>query len=86
MESWTNAAIYSDRISAEVALGLLTAANLPCYIGSNEYVPGMGSSFAVRVPAGLRDAALAVLGQADISEQDLADLAMSQPSEELPDR
>lgn len=80
--TWTNAAIYSDRISAEVALERLTAAGLPCYIASDEYVPGMGSSFAVRVPVGLRADALTVIEQAGISEQELADLAMSQPREE----
>jgi hypothetical protein len=72
---WVRVAAYSDRISAEAILGLLTEESLPCYIGSNEYVPGLGSHFAVFVPADLMHRARWILEQARVSEEELTFLA-----------
>lgn len=78
-DSWTNVAVYSDRMSAEVALGLLIAEGLPSYVASDDYIPGLGSVFAVRVPSALHEASLAALRQGEVSEQELTDLALCQP-------
>jgi hypothetical protein len=68
-------ATYADRASAEAVAGLLAGNELPYYIASNEHVPGLGSSFSVRVPARLLHRAEWVLAQCRVSEGELIYLA-----------
>ena len=82
---WARVAAYSDRISAEAILGLLAEEGLPSYIGSNEYVPGLGSHFAVFVPADLLRRAQWILEQARVSEEELTYLATGKLSDRTND-
>jgi hypothetical protein len=74
-EHWNSVATYSDRPSAEATLGLLLAEGLPCFIASDEHVPGLGSSFAVRVPSALLHRARWMLERVQVSEAELNYLA-----------
>ena len=74
-DTWAAVASYSDRASAEAVVGLLAANELPCYVASNEYVPGLGSDFSIRVPARLLHRAQWVLEQCRVSEGELIYLA-----------
>ena len=78
-DTWTSVSDYADRASAEALLGLLTGEAVPCYIASNEHVPGLGSSFRVCVPSQLAQRAKSILEQGRVSESELTDLAMSEP-------
>ena len=80
--AWTSVATYADRISAEAILGLLTSQSVPCYIASNEHVPGLGTKFSVCVPSRLTDAANTILADNRVSDSELTDLAMSVPRDE----
>ena len=73
--SWVRVAEYSDRLSAEGVLGLLTGADIPAYIASNEHVPGLGTSFAVLVPSELLWRAHWILRAVQVSERELTYLA-----------
>jgi hypothetical protein len=74
--SWVSVATYSDKISAEAILGLLTGEGLPAYIKSDEHVPGLGSNFSVFVPSDRERQAQRILDQGQVSEKELTDLAM----------
>ena len=74
-DTWSTVVTFSDRISAEAILGLLKSENLPCQVASNETIPGLGTEFAVLVPAGLLHRAQSILAQAQVSEQELDSLA-----------
>lgn len=74
-EAWSTVVNYRDRPSAEAVLGLLEAEHLPCFIASNECLPGLGSDFAVRVPAGLLHRAQWVLEQVQVTDAELTYLA-----------
>jgi hypothetical protein len=80
-DAWSSVAAYSDRMSAEAILGLLAGEQLPCYIASNEHVPGLGSNFSVRVPARLLHRAQWILEQARVTESELTDLALRVPTD-----
>ena len=84
-DTWTSVADYPDRISAEAIVGLLNGASVPCYIASNEFVPGLGSAFSVRVPAQCRRQAQWLLEQSRVSDSELTELAMREPPEEAID-
>jgi hypothetical protein len=73
--SWVSVAIYSDKMSAEAVLGLLTAEGLPAYIKSDEHVPGLGSNFSVFVPPDRVRQARRIFEQGQVSEKELTDLA-----------
>ena len=73
--SWVSVAAYSDKMSAEAILGLLSGAGLPAYIKSDEHVPGLGSHFCVFVPPDRARQARRILEQGHVSEQELTDLA-----------
>jgi hypothetical protein len=80
--SWVSVATYSDKISAEAILGLLSGAGLPAYIESDEHVPGLGTNFSVFVPQDRERQAQRILKQEPVSEKELTDLAMGiEPSE-----
>lgn len=79
--AWINVATYSDRVSAEMILGLLTGEGLPAYIKSDEHVPGLGSNFSVSVPPDLARRAQRVLQEAHVSEKELTDLALGKPAD-----
>ncbi len=83
--SWPSVADYPDRLSAEAILGLLTGAGVPCYIASNEFVPGLGSAFSVRVPAHLARQARWLLEQSRVPDAELTELAMRMPRDESTD-
>ena len=74
-QRWIAIATYADRISAEAVLGLIGGGQLPCYIASNEHVPGLGFAFSVMVPAPLARQAEWLLEQSRVSERELTYLA-----------
>jgi hypothetical protein len=73
--TWVSVAAYSDKISAEAILGLLSGEGLPAYIKSDEHVPGLGSNFSVFVPPDRVRQAQRLLDQGRVSEKELTDLA-----------
>lgn len=73
--TWVSVTIYSDRISAEAALGLLAGDEIPAYISSDEHVPGLGTRFSILVPAELLKRAQWLLRESNLSEQELTYLA-----------
>jgi len=75
--SWVSVETYSDKISAEAILGLLTGAGLPAYIRSDEHVPGLGSRFSVFVPSDRERQARRILEQGPVSDSELTELAMA---------
>ena len=77
-EAWSTVVAYRDRPSAEAVLGLLEAEHVPCYIASDEFLPGLGSEFAVRVPAGLLHRAQWLLEQVQVTDAELTYLATGQ--------
>jgi len=80
-DDWTSVAVYSERVAAEAILAILAGEGIPCYIASDAYLPGLGSAFAVRVPAHLLGGARALVAEGEVSDSDLADLAMRAPPE-----
>lgn len=76
-DTWSSIVTYHDRASAEAIHGLLAAEKVPCYIASDEHVPGLGSNFAVRVPRYLSHRAQWILAQMRVSEEELTALALS---------
>jgi hypothetical protein len=73
--SWVSVAAYSDKISAEAILGLLSAAGVPAYIKSDEHVPGLGTHFCVFVPPDRARQAQRILEEGRVSETELTELA-----------
>jgi hypothetical protein len=80
--SWVSVAAYSDKISAEAILGLLSGAGLPAYIKSDEHVPGLGSHFCVFVPLDRVRQAQRILEQGRVSEKELTELATGEKADE----
>ena len=80
-ETWVTVAVYSDRLSAEATLGLLTADGMPSYISSDEHVPGLGIRFAVLVPSDVAHRAEWLLRAPPISEGELTYLATGELTE-----
>ena len=74
-DEWIGVADYTNRASAEALVGLLTAEHVPCFVASNEILPGLGSDFSVRVPPDLVHRARWVLAQSQVSEAELNYLA-----------
>ena len=74
-QSWVSVTIYSDRVSAEAALGLLAANEIPAYISSDEHVPGLGTRFSILVPSELLSRAQWLLRESNLSERELTYLA-----------
>jgi hypothetical protein len=84
-DTWISIEVYTDRVLADAALGLLGAEGVPCYVASNEFVPGLGSAFSVRVPAGLIGQARLVLDRAPVSDAELTELALIASPQEPPE-
>jgi hypothetical protein len=80
--SWVSVAAYSDKISAEAILWLLSGAGLPAYIKSDEHVPGLGSHFCVFVPPDRVRQAHRLLKQEPVSENELTELATGEKPHE----
>jgi len=80
--SWVSVAAYSDKISAEAILGLLSGAGLPAYIKSDEHVPGLGSHFCVFVPPDRVRQAQRLLKQEPMSDNELTELATGEKPHE----
>jgi hypothetical protein len=80
-DPWVSVAIYSERVSAQAILAILAGEGFPCYIASDEHVPGLGSAFAVRVPTDLLARARSLVEHGDVSDSELHDLAMRGPPE-----
>jgi hypothetical protein len=76
--SWVSVAAYSDKLSAEAILGLLTGEGVPAYIKSDEHVPGLGSNFSVFVPPDRQSQAQWLLKQAHVTEKELTFLAVGE--------
>jgi hypothetical protein len=72
---WVSVATYPDRISAEAVVELLKGQDLPAYIKSDAFVPGLGSNFAVFVPGDRARQAQRLLEQGQVSEKELTELA-----------
>lgn len=83
--NWVSVATYSDRMSAEAILGLLTGEGVPAYIKSDEYVPGLGLNFSVSVPPDLARRAQWLLQQSRVTETELAWLATGERSDPPPE-
>jgi hypothetical protein len=83
--TWVGVATYSDRISAEAVLGLLSGEGLPAYIKSDEHVPGLGSNFSVFVPPDRARQAQRILQPGQVSESELTRLATGQAGQSLDD-
>ena len=77
---WVNVATFSDRVSAEAVLELLQGQDLPAYIKSDAFVPGLGSNFAVFVPPDRARQAQRLLEQGQVSEKELTELATGEGS------
>lgn len=75
-ELWTTISAFQDRPSAEATRELLGAEGVPCFIASNEFVPGLGSNFELRVPSALAQRARGLLEQTPISDSELNALAV----------
>ena len=76
IDGWSEIATFADRISAEALVGLLASEKVPCRIDSNEIVPGLGTRFAVLVPAQFVHRAAWIRQEAaDVTEQELTYLA-----------
>ena len=78
---WASVAVYSERVSAEAIRAVLAGEGLPCYIASDEHVPGLGSAFSVRVPGHLLRRARALVERGDVSDSELTELALKAPPE-----
>jgi Putative prokaryotic signal transducing protein len=78
-DAWSEVVTYTDRISAEAALGLLVENGLPGRITSDEHIPGLGGYYSVVVPAALLPQARSLLEEAQVSEKELTRLAMEGP-------
>ena len=74
-EAWITVVAYHDRPSAEATRGLLYSEQVPCYIASNEFVPGLGSNFEVRVPVAFAHRVRWIMEQLQISDGELNFLA-----------
>jgi len=72
---WVSVAVYSDRMSAEAALGLLAGTEIPAYISSDEHVPGLGTRFSILVPAEQLNRARWLVRESNLSERELTFLA-----------
>ena len=80
-QTWVSVTVYSDRVSAEAALGLLSGNEIPAYISSDEHVPGLGTSFSILVPTELLPRAQWLLRESTLSERELAYLATGEMTE-----
>ena len=74
---WQSVAVPANEAAARILLGLLQSESIPARIKSNEPVPGLGISFRVEVPASDVERALALLGSNQVSDEELAALALS---------
>ncbi len=74
-DGWSVLATFGDRLSAEALLGLMQSEKVPACIASNEVVPGLGTAFAVLVPAEQLRRAQWIREQARVSEEELNYLA-----------
>ena len=74
-QTWVSVTIYSERVSAEAALGLLAGNEIPAYISSDEHVPGLGTRFSILVPSELLNRAQWLLRESNLSERELTYLA-----------
>ena len=81
-QNWINVATYSDRLSAEAVLVVLSGEGVPAYIRSDEHVPGLGSNFSVSVPSELERRARWLLQGEPVSENELTSLAMDASSDQ----
>ena len=80
-QSWVSVAVYSDRLSAEAALGLLAGTEMPAYISSDEHVPGLGTRFSILVPVEHLNRARWLLRASNLSERELTFLATGELTE-----
>ncbi len=80
-DDWSLVAAFGDRISAQALMGLLESEGLRCLFVSNAVVPGLGTEFAVLVPAEQQRRAQWIREQNRVSEEELTYLATG----ELPD-
>ena len=78
-DTWTNVAVYSERVSAEAIRAILDGAGVPCYIASDEHVPGLGSAFSVRIPVDYLRRARSLVEQGEVSDSELTELALREP-------
>jgi Putative prokaryotic signal transducing protein len=74
-DGWSVVTTFGDRISAQALEGLLESEGLQCLLVSNGPIPGLGTQFAVLVPADALQKAQSIREQAHVSDAELTYLA-----------
>lgn len=75
--TWHVIAEPTSEAAARILLGLLESESIPARIKSNEPMPGLAISFRVEVPAADVERALELLRSNQVSDEELAALALS---------
>lgn len=72
---WVSVAVYPNRPIADAATELLSREQIPSYVSSNAFVPGLGSNFEIKVPEESLRRARRLLENSGVSESELTYLA-----------
>lgn len=78
-QDWETVAEPADEAGAQIVLGLLESESIPARIKSNVPVPGLPISFQVQVNPDFLDRARSLLAGAQLSDDELASLAIASP-------
>ncbi|HKE96180.1 MAG TPA: hypothetical protein VKB34_17865 [Povalibacter sp.] len=81
-QDWHVVAEPTTEAAAQILLGLLQSEAIPARIKANIPVPGLGIAFRVEVATGFVPKARDVLRNAQVSEEELAQLAVNSPPAE----
>ncbi len=76
-QAWQSVAEPADEAAARILVGLLESESIPVRLRSNTPVPGLGIAFRVEVPASQIERARDVLRNNQVTEEELAALALS---------
>ena len=75
---WQEFANYPDAASAEIMAGLLRSETIPVNVVADEPVPGLAHGFRVMVPSAMLHRARWIVSQRQLSEEELASVAIGQ--------
>ncbi len=81
MKSWETAAVVADALSAQALLGRLTSEGVPARLQSDTALLGVVRQCRILVPGDMIHRARWVLWQTRFSPEELASLAVGEPSE-----